>query len=96
MTHYDWTARHRDALEHPFPEEAPMVSLLETINELTRKHATDSVLKVGVAHLILGTIRLLVGPLGRLDPGALDTQLRIYANRIGLDVDTESIDGDPL
>lgn len=84
-----WEHGHTDALLSPTPSEWPIVMLWRVVDELSREHASDYVLRVGVAHMIVGARRLLAGDLGRLDGGTLDGQLVDYAQRIELDLDVE-------
>ena len=86
-----WSARHHLAMRQPTPEEEPLVTLVYLINELAERFADDGLMRQGVAPLIVGTLTLLNAEWGRrLDMGSIDHQLRVAAERIGFDLDTET------
>ena len=73
----------------PDRTEEPYAFLLRAIDELTRRHARDYVLRDGVSHLILGAEALLNADWGRIDRGTVSRQLNKFAARIDFDLDTE-------
>lgn len=85
-----WLQGHWTAHVMPDRNEEPYAFLLRAIDELTRRHAQDYVLRDGLSHLILGAGVLLNADWGRLDRGGVSRELAKYAARIDLDLDTET------
>ena len=78
--------RHAKALLDPESREERTFSILFTqLSELADRHRNDSVLITAVEHLGSAIIRLLDGPTGRIDQGAMDKQVRDVVRRAGGD-----------
>jgi hypothetical protein len=89
MSATGWELWHMEAMIIPNEVEAPFVALLASIDTMIERHGNDYVLRDGIAHLIMGTMRLLNAETGRLDCGSIDHTLQAQAARIGFDVDRE-------
>jgi len=81
---------HQAAHVLPDRTEEPYAFLLRAIDELTRRHGRDYVLRDGISHLILGAEGLLNAEWGRFDRGTVSRELAKYASRIDFDLDTET------
>jgi hypothetical protein len=88
--------QHRTATLYPVAPEDDIVDLMRVITSQTRRYGRDHVLREGVAELIEGALTLLNGEWGpRLDLEIYRADLRIMAERIGYDIDSERFANSP-
>lgn len=86
----DYRERHAAARATPTGDELLLVALLHVIDVLSKRYASDHVLRAGVADLLTGTRTLLNGQWGdRLDMGSCDSELVKAADRISFNMDVE-------
>jgi hypothetical protein len=83
---------HFRALLEPEGTEVPMVKILEALPLLVAQYGKDHVLREGVALILCGTQRLLIGDRGRLDGGLMDEAIHSYARKIHFDMDREEFE----
>lgn len=93
-----WVAAHvsATALPHPGHERAIRDMLMGVQGYVNAQHlewdsAVDSVLSIGVGHIIEGLRRLLDGPTGRFDAGTIMRFLEYLANDVGWCTDHEQL-----
>jgi len=78
--------RHAKALLEPEgPHETTLANLFVELARLADRWKGDSVMITAVEHLGSAIIRLLDGPVGRMDQGAMDKQVRDIVRRAGGD-----------
>ena len=92
-----WEIRHNNAVTCPTPNEAILISMIQSV-ALYVRHAEmsegldvgqwrDYALGDGVGTMIEGIRTLLNGDISRLDGGTLDAVLTSLAERVGYDLD---------
>lgn len=84
MTAQSYKQRHIDALLDPqTPEERTFAVLLQQLGEIADRWANDQQMIPAIDGLGTCIIRLLLGDIGRLDPGMIDKAVRDTVNRAG-------------
>lgn len=93
-TLYAWEIRHNQAVTCPTPNEAILISMIQSVDLYIRQAEVDAdlpwydyVLGVGIGEIIGGIRTLLNGDIGRLDGGTLDSVLCSLAERASFDLD---------
>jgi hypothetical protein len=78
--------RHAKALLEPeTPEERTFATLYTELTHLADRHHNDTVMLPAVEHLAACILQLLNGPVGRIDQGSMDKQVRDEVRRAGGD-----------
>lgn len=86
MTTETSITRHAKALLEPeTPEEVTFSQLFTQLGKLADRHKNDAVLLPAIESLGTCLITLLNGPVGRIDQGAMDKQVRDVVRRAGGD-----------
>lgn len=84
----DWLQRHNAALLNPVTAgEWSIVTLVNEMDRLTERYKDDYVMVESVAHVARAIRVLLIGEIGRLDPGTIDRRIERMAELTGLNVD---------